>query len=435
MAGTSVLERALAIFEEDKAPQARAVQGGAVMTDTTGRTPPAIPVTQKPSISEAPAVVTRTTLPGVPTDPGTDDMSSKALSARAKELTETAVNNLPDPDVNMPLDFNHDFFNHLRSKETPFTGLGKDFLRKTGVNDTSHKDTLRYSRLVDMLNNRRYIGPAKGGTADLVRGSMVTTGNSAIGPGDIYKMDGLETAESRAQRRAEEYEALDRERDIQRVHDVKDMPAALERLKHLQVLEQAGKLTDAQVQERQQLFAALLNNQYNLPYMMMQTRFNKDLDMTQQQYAAELALQMTKYAAETGVTVQRFAAQLGMDAAQYNNMLGLVTQQYGTVLAEYLQRVVGIGIPVDKVNNMMLYHTGNAVDYARSGMLGTAFGIPSMDMGTMMWLGNWIDAGYNAMNAGDIPKLLAGMQKLSTEMTKAGVDASGASATAQGGKP
>jgi hypothetical protein len=389
-------------------------------------TTPGIPaVTAKPVVPNPPQTAAPIATPSVPTSAQMDPNGK--LEENAKKKLAESLNNLPSATKNLEPGFNDDFFKRLGSSAVPYTGLDQDFVRKTGVNDASHKDTLRYSRLVDALNNRRYIGPAKGGTFDIIHGQgAVQSGNTAIGPGDIYKMDGLETAESRAQRRAEGYEATERGREINRREDVKDMPAALERFKQLAVLEQARALTQEEMAERRQLFTAMLNNQYNIPYQLMQARYSTELGMTQQQYNTMLAMQMAQYAAQNGLTTQQFAAQLGMDAARYNTMLGMVTQQFATVLAEYIYRVTGIYIPQDKVNMMMANP-----DYLTRGMLGNAWGIGSPDLQAQLFSQALNGMGINIGSA-SIDQILAAQAQLLRQMEAAGIKQSDESQKAIG---
>jgi hypothetical protein len=405
-------QKVIAIFADENNPTTTPGAAGGVLPGVE-TPPPSTGVTGKPEVATPVKTESPITLPSAPTE----HPDAGNLEAKAKETLKTSLAQLMKPDANIGMDFNNAWFKRLNSTAVPHTGIGKDFVRKTGVNDVGHKDTLRYSRLVDALNNRRYIGPAKGGASQVIHGhGVVSVGNSAIGPGDIYKMDGLETAESRAQKRAEGYEALERGREIGRREDVKDMPAALERLKQLAVLDQAGKLTDAQRAEQQQLFAAMLNNQYNIPYIMMQQRYNKELDMTQQQYNTMLAMQMAQYAAMNGLTTQQYAAQLGMDQARYNTMLGMVTQQFGTTLAEYIYRVTGIQIPMDKVNLVM-----SNPDYMMRAMSGAGLGVGAPDLQAQLFAQALRDAGIYDIRTASLDQLLGVLQKIQSQLGEAGI--------------
>jgi hypothetical protein len=377
---------------------------------------PAQPTTYKP--------------PATPQQPRTPGGYEKGeLEETAKRITDENVKALPEPDSRIGLGFNDTFFGRLQTDAVPFTGLNQDFVRKTGVNDVDHKNTLRYSRLVDALNNKRYIGPAKFGSSTLVRGGAYTTGETPA-VGDIYKMDGIETAESRAQKRAEGYEAIERGREIGRREDVKDMPAALERLKQLAVLEQAGKLTDAEVAERKELFTSLLQNQYNLPYMLMQQEYATQLGMTPQQYASTIALQMARYASDVHLTAQEYATRLGMDSSRYNTMLGLTTSQYGTMLSEFLSRLLHINIPVEKVNWVMSHDVNNPANYLMNNAYGGVLGVAVPDMQTLAVVNKWLQAGINVDKPGGLEALLSVMQQLQKLLEEYGYTAAEKSAKA-----
>jgi hypothetical protein len=436
--------------------------GGVAEADARGKFPgmPAIPgnpgVTPKPAVPPPPQTAAPTPTPSVPELPKIPEAppapvkhpEAAELEANAKDKLQASIEQLMRPDANLGLNFNDAWINRLNSSAVPHTGLSKDFPRKTGVNDVGHKKTLRYSRLVDALNNRRYIGPAKGGASGVIHGhGMVSVGNTAIGPGDIYKMDGLETAESRAQKRAEGYEQQETGREINRREDVKDMPAALERLKQLAVQDQAGKLTDAQRAEQQQLFTSLLNNQYNLPYMMMNAKYMTELGMTPQRFAAELgvtarkydtelnkstqqyqtmlAMQLAQYAASNGLTTQEYAAQLGMDHAHYNTMLSAVMQQFGTTLAEYMQRTIGIAMPLDKVSISMANP-----NYLYGAMQSSAFGITGFPDWQARIFNQALQQTGVDINNPSLDTVLPILQRLLAALERYGV--SSANASAQG---
>jgi hypothetical protein len=353
-----------------------------------------------------------TTVPSVREEVGALDADGKLEENAKKQLTE-AMASLKRPRENIGMDFHDDWFQRLGSTAVPYTGIGKDFPRKTGVNDVSHAKTLQYSRLVDALNNKRFISPGQAGVRSTYANNGGRSGlNDKIDYGEVYKMDGLDTAESRAQRRAEGYEKEETEREIKRTQDVKDMPAAMERLKELAVLEQAGKLSDAQRAEQQQLFASILNNQYNIPYQMMQNRFQNRLSMSARQYDTALAMQIAQYAAMNGLTTQQYAAQLGMDQARYNTMLQSVLQQFGTKLAEYMQRTIGIAMPMDKVDLVM-----SNPDYLRSVMQGGALGVGSPDMQTRIFADGLRQSGIDFDNL-DLNTILSVMDRLQTAMAR-----------------
>jgi hypothetical protein len=397
------------------------VTGTGKVPDILG-TPDEIDTKVKPEIPLPTDNNMPTPLPRTPPSvPGVHPQQAQ-LAQNATDIASESIAGLPNADVNLPLDFFDTFYGRLRRNTVPYTGLNEDFTRKTGVNDVSHKNTLRYQRLADEINARRHIGAAKLGTANLVRGNLVTTGASQIGPGDIYKMDGLETEETRAQKRAGEYEAEERKREIKRAQDVKDMPAALERLKELAVLDQAGKLTEAELKERQDLFSAMLNNEYNIPYMMFNLEYATLVGMTPQQYAADIALQMAKFAADNGLTFQQYATQLGMNQARYNTMLNAVTQQYATTLAEYLQKVIGIEIPINK-RDLIYDKNGtisNPTSFLRAAALGDLFGVAVADptvQAQMAYLGS---LGLNFANTQDWDSILRAIGTLQTNIAKVG---------------
>jgi hypothetical protein len=307
--------------------------------------------TSKPAASPPPPV-RPAPISKVPEPPPMD--SKGDLEKNAKRKLQEALKRFASPDKNLGLNFNDKWISRLGSTAVPYTGLGKDFARKTGVNDVGHKNTLRYSRLVDALNNKRFITPGQAGVRSTYSTKGGRTGRAdAIDYGDVYKMDGLETAESRAQRRAEGYEKEDTERRISRKNDVMDMPAAMERLKQLAVIEQAGKLTEDERAEQKQLFNSILNNQYNIPSMMMQDYYRSQLHMNEQQYQTELALILAQYAAMNGLTTQEYAAKLGMDQSRYNTMLGMVSHQFAAQLARYIHFVTGMEVPIAKADYVL----------------------------------------------------------------------------------
>jgi hypothetical protein len=354
-------------------------------------------------------------LPGVPSNAELDKDGELERNAQAK--LQESLDKLIKPDANIGQDFNDAWIKRLGSGAVPYTGLNTDFTRQTGVNDASHKKTLRYSRLVDALNNKRFISPGQAGVRSTYANNGGRSGRSdSIDFGQVYKMDGLETAESRAQRRAEGYEEEDTKRGIKRKHDVMDMPATMERLKQLAVLEQAGKLTDAMRAEQQQLFTSLLHNQYNIPYMMMQDKFRVQLGMSQQQYNTALAMQMAQYAAENGLTTQQYAAMLGMDQARYGSMLGMVTNQFGTQLSEYIQRVARVQMPLDMIDIV----TTNP-DYITSAMQGNAFGVGAPDLSVRLFAQGLQAMGVDILHP-DMDKILAAIRVLEDANAKAGVE-------------
>jgi hypothetical protein len=351
-------------------------------------------------------------------DPSAMDATGE-LEARAREQLKDALSKLMPADANIGLGFNDAWFKRLNSGAVPHTGLNKDFVRKTGVNDVGHRKTLQYSRLVDALNNKRFISPGQAGVRSTYANKGGRSGRGdAITFGNVYKMDGLETAESRAQKRAEGYETTEREREIKRREDVKDMPAALEKLKQLALLDQAGKLTDTQRAEQQQLFTALLHNQYNLPHLMMQDKYRTELGMTQQQYNTELAMLMSQYAAQNGMTTAQYAAMLGMDQARYNSMLGMVMQQFGMRLNEYIQWTTGYHMPQAKVDAVLANP-----DYLYSSMLGGAFGVGAPDIATRLFAQGIQEAGIDLRNP-NIDQTLDVLRRILEAMQKSGVNAS-----------
>lgn len=368
--------------------------------ESTGQTatnpqpvPPAAPPSTAPTATEIPAPLSLEQVPaGTPTgNPGAADPASikipKAKKAgtklvkiptldeadpnnerknNAKGILQDALAELMQPRENIPLGLHDEWYTRLGSNAVPYTGLGEDFTRKTGVNDASHKDTLRYSRLVDALNNKRFITPGWAGVRSTYANGGGRTGRSdPVDFGTVYKMDGLETAESRAQRRAEGYEQEDTRRALTRKHNVMDIPTEMERLTELAVLAQAGELTAAQRAEQQQLFTAMLNNEYNIPYMMLQEKFRTQLNMGQQEYYTMLAMYLQQYAQLNNMKTAEYAAQIGMDQARYNTMLSTLAQQFGTQLAKYITHYTQLELPIEKVMQVM-----NEPDYIRQGMLG-----------------------------------------------------------------
>jgi hypothetical protein len=376
---------------------------------------------QRPGVTPNPGAATvfkpRTTTDAgvtvteVPTNPELDP--DNKLANNAEEILKKSIADLMPADANIGLGFNDDWIRRLGSTAVPYTGLGQDFTRKTGVNDASHRKTLQYSRLVDALNNKRFISPGQAGVRSTYASNGGRTGRSdAIDYGNVYKMDGLETAESRAQRRAEGYEEEEAKREIKRTQDVKDMPAIMERLKQLAVLDQAQGLTNAQRAEQQQLFAALVNNQYNIPYMMMQERFRTQLGMDQQQYYTALAMDLQRYAAMNGFRTQEYAAKLGMDQARYNTMLSSVLQQFGTKLAEYMARVTGYQLPKDKVDSVMANP-----DYLSSIMHGNAWQVGSPDYQARLFAQSMQQMGVDLHNP-DIDVTLTAIQRLDEKLAQ-----------------
>jgi hypothetical protein len=386
------------------------------MAQRPGITNPSAVTVNDEISTDTPDEVTR-----VPTNAELD--KDKALEINAQEQLRKSLRELKPADENIGLGFNDDWFGRLGSTAVPHTGLGQDFTRKTGVNDVGHKNTLRYSRLVDALNNKRFISPGQAGVRSTYANDGGRSGlNDKIDYGEVYKMDGLETAESRAQRRAEGYEKEETDREIKRTQDVKDMYADMERLKQLAVLEQAGKLTDTQRAEQQQLFTALLNNQYNIPYIMMQDRFRMQLGMDQAKYNTQLAMNLARYATMNGLTTAQYAGMIGMDQARYNTILNSVTQQFGTQLAEYIQRTIGIAIPADKVNMVL-----SNPDYLSGAMHGNAWGVGAPDPSARLLAQAFVEMGITDIRNIDINKVLSAQQRLQSAVENAGVTASDAS--------
>jgi hypothetical protein len=334
------------------------------------------------------------TTPDTPPAPGRRLTPEEADQELWQKSIDSLRTNVP-ADKNIGEDFFDDWVKRLGSNKVPYTGLNTDFTRQTGVNDASHKKTLKYSRLVDALNNKRFVKPGWAG----VRGTFAANGggvwaNDAPNAGELYKMDGLETAESRAQQRAEEYEKEDTKRGIQRKQNVMDMPAAMERLKELAVLQQAGALTDDMRAEQRELYAAVLQNQYNLPYQMWSAEYQNTLAMAQ---------------------------------ARYNTMLTMLQQRFTMTLQEYIYRVMRIQVPMEQVELVL-----KTPDYLRAGMFGAAFQTGSPDLATRYVWDVLQSLGVKDITTMSADQIMTAIRRLQAEMGENGQQAADAEAQRQG---
>jgi hypothetical protein len=332
----------------------------------------------------APVVAPQPNLPGPPGVPAVDKVAPIPTDPKVDEIAirtaEEAIASLPKAGKYNPVDFNKQFLDYINSGNIPHTGLDEDPVRKTGVNDATHKDTLRYSRMVDALNNKRYISPGQAGVRSTYANAGGRTGRAdPIDFGQVYKMDGLETAESRAQKRAEGYEALERGREINRRENVKDMGPELARLNQLAAIEQTRDLYAAEIRERETIYNAMIANRYNLPFQMMQTQY--------------------------GARIQQ------------------LQHMYSTQLSAYLSRIIGINIPADKVALALQYATGKPQDMNTFSILGNILGTGNISAQQAMLTGELVSRGANYT---DIPTMLQTYQWLQQQLNTAGVSASDA---------
>jgi hypothetical protein len=301
----------------------------------------------------------------VPTAPGvhaiqTDD----AVDEKALQTLTDSIAKFASADARFGEDFNKKYLAHLNSGKIPHTELGRDLLREPGVNDASHASTLRYSRLVDALNNKRFITPGWAG----VRGTFANDGgrvgaNDKPDYGQVYKMDGLETAESRAQKRAEGYEEKQKGREIERREGVKDQGPEFERLRQLAIIEQSRALNAEELRERGALYNAQIANRYNLPFEMMK---------------------------------ERYATQLGMSMHEYQAQVQFVQMQYAMLLQRYIQYVARQEIPISNVIQAMQYNTGQAGEMLVAGMVSNALSVPNISPAQYAVAGYLVDKGTNA---------------------------------------
>jgi hypothetical protein len=126
--------------------------------------------------------------------------------AEALPDTQVSPDQQPQPYGDLFWDPMNQFLERMRNGQAPYSHLGENqvrIARDKSANDRSGADTLRYSRLVDRLNNRVYTEPMDIGSE--FHGWKGDTGAAMRMPGR-YQMPKVQTAESRAQARAETYE-------------------------------------------------------------------------------------------------------------------------------------------------------------------------------------------------------------------------------------
>jgi hypothetical protein len=324
----------------------------------------------------------------IKTNQAVDDAAANTLTESIKALNNQFTNRYGP-------EFNKSYLEQLNSGKIPHTELNRDLLREPGVNDASHKDTLRYSRLVDALNNKRFITPGQAGVRSAYAVGGRTGRSDSIDFGDVYKMDGIETAESRAQKRAEGYEAKQKGREIDRRESVKDQGPEFERLLQMARLAQAGNLNTEELRQRGELYDAQIANRYNLPFELMR---------------------------------DRYATQLGMSTQEYQAQVQFAQMQFATMLQRYIQYVTMQEIPTAKIMQAMKYATGRPEDTVALGMLTQGYNLPNVSPAVFANMGYMMNAGANAVKnpvgyiefAGELKKLLEQQGiKLSNDAQKA----------------
>jgi hypothetical protein len=217
------------------------------------------------------------------------------------------------------------FGEQLKKGEMAYAHMGENQVRgprDKSANDRSAIDTLRYSRLVDRLNNRVYLDGFNPGSVS--HGWKVSRGTpTPMQLPDVYQMPKVETAESRSQERNEAYEAKKRSAEMQRQEDYKNYDLANNALFQQA---RAGKMTGS---------------------------FNAELERAQALYNEQLFAQ--KYARDDAFkrSYDSFIAQLGLDkqSAQYNKLVQIWKDPAGgSQFAQMFANLIGSGIVPNELN-------------------------------------------------------------------------------------
>jgi hypothetical protein len=268
------------------------------------------------------------------------------------------------PEDYFPADFNATWLNYLRSGKVPDTELNRDLMRQMGVNNAGAKDTLKYSRLVDKLNNRHFISPADiGARGTKASGGGAVLANDAINYGNIYKMNGIETAESRAQKRNEGYESAVRQREIGRQQDVKDFGPQMARLTQLEAIARQRQLSTEEIRERAMIYDEMFRQNAKLPGdLQYAIALNRAIAMIAKVDVPLAMSSQIMQSLNTGRATDTAFAQLFADA---NGMTGLDAAQQMA-----LAQMVKDGVDNNSIDSTMQWLSEQQQNVNQSGYTG-----------------------------------------------------------------
>jgi len=214
------------------------------------------------------------------------------------------------------------FYNDLINNRIPFAHQNEDLtrnsMRNPNVNDATYRQTLKYSRLADKMNNRYFLRPPD--TIGTGIGGQVTGGTQGVTgqQASLYRMP-IETEEMRQMQRLREYEALARGRQIGRTEDFRDQSQRLTLAMNLEKLRRSSELAN------------------ELVYQMVQAPYRQELMRSEREFIAELE-------------------GLRLPSEQYNRILAIFRNPDNKMNIFYATMLAGLykaGIVMPSIGNML----------------------------------------------------------------------------------
>jgi hypothetical protein len=174
------------------------------------------------------------------------------------------------------------FMQYMQS--SPYAAFDQDLVKgtpETNTNERSSPETTRYQRLVDYMNGKVYTVPADIGARGHGKGGSQS---QAIGMPTTRQMPKLETEETRQQALKRESEKQVRERGISRQQDYKDYELAMEAKWQLEMLRQAGSLSNEELRR----YGAFIDEQIHEIRMRTDTKYRAAFENFSQRLAASV---------------------------------------------------------------------------------------------------------------------------------------------------